>query len=324
MRHLDTDRPARGSGRWRARTPPRPASRAAPTLSEASDRAQLDLREERASLIAAGNAALRGHRRPRASPPAWAARSPTTCCSSRRASTCSRGSAAATALPHERPAGAQRARVEHRGGRRVQRRHPGLHLEPGIVDLRLRHRRAARPSFFLIYWRRATVGADWAVAGMVVSLGGPRRAGSPPASARPTPSTAATSPTPRSTAQRAADPRASTRPSRRRRWRRAAGRRSSSSPRPTASRVGGGQYIFGPAALGEAFSSEPTDIISWVPRFSGAAASGDLGFSVGEATFDFGAAGTFYSKYLTVWQKQDTGAWRYVADLGNNRPAPAP
>ena len=65
-------------------------------------------------------------------------------------------------------------------------------------------------------------------------------------------------------------------------------------------------------------------MISWVPRFSDAAASGDLGFSVGEATFDFGAAGTFYSKYLTVWQKQDTGAWRYVADLGNNRPAPAP
>jgi ketosteroid isomerase-like protein len=61
-----------------------------------------------------------------------------------------------------------------------------------------------------------------------------------------------------------------------------------------------------------------------VPRFSDAAASGDLGFTVGEATFDFGQFGTFYSKYLTVWQKQDTGEWRYVADLGNNRPAPTP
>ena len=61
-----------------------------------------------------------------------------------------------------------------------------------------------------------------------------------------------------------------------------------------------------------------------MPVFSGAAASGDLGFSVGEATFDFGVDGIFYSKYMTVWQKQDTGVWRYVADLGNNRPAPAP
>jgi len=34
-------------------------------------------------------------------------------------------------------------------------------------------------------------------------------------------------------------------------------------------------------------------------------------------------AGTFYSKYLTIWQKQNTGEWRFVADEGNSRPAPA-
>jgi ketosteroid isomerase-like protein len=65
-------------------------------------------------------------------------------------------------------------------------------------------------------------------------------------------------------------------------------------------------------------------VISWIPRFSDVAASGDLGFSVGEAVFDFADFGFFYSKYLTVWQKQNTGEWRFVADLGNSRPAPAP
>ena len=52
------------------------------------------------------------------------------------------GRAAAGTLPHERPAGAQRAPVERRDRRGIQRRHPGLHLERGILDLRLRHRRA--------------------------------------------------------------------------------------------------------------------------------------------------------------------------------------
>lgn len=82
-----------------------------------------------------------------------------------------------------------------------------------------------------------------------------------------------------------------------------------------------GPLVYGPAAIGEAFASEPDDVISWVPRFADAAASGDLGFTVGDATFDLPAV-IFYSKYLTVWQKQNTGEWRYVADLGNSRPAP--
>jgi ketosteroid isomerase-like protein len=83
-----------------------------------------------------------------------------------------------------------------------------------------------------------------------------------------------------------------------------------------------GPLVYGPAAIGEAFASGPNDVISWVPRFADAAASGDLGFTVGDATFDIPDFGIFYSKYLTVWQKQNTGEWLYVADLGNSRPAP--
>ena len=182
-------------------------------------------------------------------------------------------------LPHRRPAGAQRAPVERQDRRRVQRRHAGLHLERGIRHLRLRHRRARAAELLpdLLAPRRGGRGlARWPAWSSASAA--PRRVGSPPASAPPTPSTAAISPTPRSTAQRAADP------ERRRgvlgdvggarqRTRVRAVRRAQRH------RVGGGQFIFGPAAIGEAFTSDPTDVISWVPRFSDAAASGDLGFT---------------------------------------------
>jgi ketosteroid isomerase-like protein len=88
--------------------------------------------------------------------------------------------------------------------------------------------------------------------------------------------------------------------------------------------VGGGELIFGPDAIGEAFTTGPNDVVSWVPRFSDVPASGDLGFTVGDATFVFADAGTFYTKYLTVWQKQDTGEWKFRSDFGSSRPAPAP
>jgi ketosteroid isomerase-like protein len=86
--------------------------------------------------------------------------------------------------------------------------------------------------------------------------------------------------------------------------------------------VGGGQFIFGPEAIGEAFASEPGDVVSWVPRFAGIAESSDLGFTIGDATFNLVQFGTFFTKYLTVWQRQDDGRWRFVADFGNSRPAP--
>ncbi len=86
--------------------------------------------------------------------------------------------------------------------------------------------------------------------------------------------------------------------------------------------VGGGQMIFGPGPIGEAFTAGPNDVISWVPRFSDVAASGDLGFTVGDATFVFSESGTFYTKYLTVWQKQNTGEWKFRSDFGSSRPAP--
>lgn len=91
---------------------------------------------------------------------------------------------------------------------------------------------------------------------------------------------------------------------------------------PTGIAVGGGAFVLGPEAIGEAFApSSPADLVSWVPVYSDVAASGDLGFTVGNATFDLAVPDvTFYTKYLTVWQKQNDGDWRFVADLGSSRP----
>jgi ketosteroid isomerase-like protein len=293
-----------------------------PALSEASDAAQLDLRQERASLIAAGDAlssALTSQSVAAALGNAFAG---DVLFLSPRVNVLS-GKAAASAFLTGDPLAPSAlqwsiavADVSNDGTQ-------GYTWSEGSATYDFGTGALARPSFFLIYWRRPAVGEDWTVAAMVISLGGPSTGGFPSGFGTPDDKHRRAFPNTEVTEQQAeilsVDAAFS-----------AMSVAQGSGPAfeqfaaPNAVGVGGGQYIFGPAALGEAFASAPGQVVSWVPRYSGVAASGDLGFSVGEATFDLGSDGTFYSKYLTVWQKQDTGAWRYVADLGNNRPAPAP
>ena len=299
-----------------------PRESASAALSEASEAAQLDLRVERASLAAAGNdlsSALGTQGVVAALADAFAA---DVLLLSPRVNTLSGRAAAWTVLtgdplaPSALQWSVEIAEVSTDGTQ-------GYTWSEGSATYDFGTGALARPSFFLTYWRRAAVGDDWTVAGLVISLGGPSTGGIPAGFGTPDTKHRRNFPNTDVIGQRAdilsVDAAFS-----------ATSVAQGSGPAfeqfaaPNAIGVGGGQYIFGPAALGEAFTSDPTDVISWVPRFSDAAASGDLGFSVGDATFDFGAAGTFYSKYLTVWQKQDTGAWKYVADLGNNRPPPAP
>jgi ketosteroid isomerase-like protein len=61
--------------------------------------------------------------------------------------------------------------------------------------------------------------------------------------------------------------------------------------------------------------------LTWVPSIADAAPSGDLGATVGVGAFRAGPQ-TFYSKYLTVWKRERSGAWRFVLDAGNPTPAP--
>ncbi|MEO8090708.1 MAG: hypothetical protein ABI703_10460 [Gemmatimonadales bacterium] len=74
----------------------------------------------------------------------------------------------------------------------------------------------------------------------------------------------------------------------------------------------------GPKAIGRAVNFPAT--WRWHPVAAGAARSGDLGWTVGEATIS-GADGATHSKYLTIWTRGGDGAVRFLTDGGNGRPA---
>jgi ketosteroid isomerase-like protein len=86
---------------------------------------------------------------------------------------------------------------------------------------------------------------------------------------------------------------------------------------PTGLVMGGPEY--GAGEIGRAFEGG-SGTLEWGPIAGGAAASGDLGYTIGYAG---GIVRTGYSKYLTIWQRQPDGRWLYVADGGTSRPAPA-
>ncbi len=62
---------------------------------------------------------------------------------------------------------------------------------------------------------------------------------------------------------------------------------------------------------------------TWAPVYFASTGSGDLGWSVGNATFwyDDGTSVSYaYQKYLTVWARQPDGSWRWLMDTGSARP----
>ena len=86
--------------------------------------------------------------------------------------------------------------------------------------------------------------------------------------------------------------------------------------------------VYGPDAIRSHFIANfpAQGRILWRPVAGDVAVGGDLGFTVGEAEIHTmepdGAPRTSYSKYLTVWRRGDAGEWRYVIDGGNDRPQP--
>lgn len=84
---------------------------------------------------------------------------------------------------------------------------------------------------------------------------------------------------------------------------------------------GGVQMNEGREAIGAAFDGFPAGaVLEWWPITAQVAPSGDLGCTAGEARI---ASLKHYSKYLTIWRRQPDGSWKFVADGGNVRPAPA-
>jgi ketosteroid isomerase-like protein len=84
--------------------------------------------------------------------------------------------------------------------------------------------------------------------------------------------------------------------------------------------------IFGRQAIrGDIQPPPPQYSFTWAPTDGDAAASGDLGYTIGRAlTQDRTGAdpNRYYSHYLTIWQRQNSGEWRFVMDGGGPEPGP--
>jgi ketosteroid isomerase-like protein len=88
-----------------------------------------------------------------------------------------------------------------------------------------------------------------------------------------------------------------------------------------------GEFITGPQAISASFGpAVANSSFTWQPVYGEISGAGDLGFTVGNAVVTLerqdGAAVVRYSKYLTIWKRQQDGVWKYVVDGGNSRPSP--
>jgi hypothetical protein len=88
---------------------------------------------------------------------------------------------------------------------------------------------------------------------------------------------------------------------------------------PEAVMFGGrGLLIRGPEAIERAVAG-PAEW-RWYPVAAGAARSGDMGWTAGQAVIAAKDKEPSYSKYLTVWTRMPDGSIRFLADGGNARP----
>lgn len=83
-----------------------------------------------------------------------------------------------------------------------------------------------------------------------------------------------------------------------------------------------GELARGPDAIRRLMAGGPQAMWSWRPLVAMAAPSGDLGFTVGEASIAQPGAPTVYTKYLSLWRRDPDGRVRFIADGGNGRPGP--
>lgn len=72
-------------------------------------------------------------------------------------------------------------------------------------------------------------------------------------------------------------------------------------------------------------ASPPTDgLLTWYPSVAGISSAGDLGYTAGpwEYREKAGSPPAAHGHFLTVWQKQSDGSWKFVLDHGISHPAP--
>jgi uncharacterized protein (TIGR02246 family) len=95
---------------------------------------------------------------------------------------------------------------------------------------------------------------------------------------------------------------------------------------PDATFAGGGDPVTGREAIGRAWApyfetSGPR--LTWTPEKAEVIGAGDLGYTIGSyvrrATSKDGTVRTTRGQYLTIWRKQDSGAWLAVYDTGSQK-----
>ncbi len=61
-------------------------------------------------------------------------------------------------------------------------------------------------------------------------------------------------------------------------------------------------------------------VLTWEPLKAEIAASGDLGYTMGNWTLVTTGGNTRYGNYVSVWKKQADGKWKFVLDAGTSTP----
>ncbi|OFX58190.1 MAG: hypothetical protein A2066_05940 [Bacteroidetes bacterium GWB2_41_8] len=76
--------------------------------------------------------------------------------------------------------------------------------------------------------------------------------------------------------------------------------------------------IVGKQSLIESYTGKSDSglVLTWKPESATIAKSGELGFTYGLWTL-IAAQDTSHGTYLTVWEKDTQGNWKYAADTGN-------
>jgi len=95
----------------------------------------------------------------------------------------------------------------------------------------------------------------------------------------------------------------------------------SSTVAPYGAVFGGTTLVVGSKSVRELYEAGAGTSLTWRPVYASAAASRDLGFTIGEyiatGRGPSGAAVQRFGKYLTVWQRQPDGSWKFLIDGGN-------
>lgn len=92
---------------------------------------------------------------------------------------------------------------------------------------------------------------------------------------------------------------------------------------------GGQNFIHGEGAVHAFLGNWPDGISLWWDPIGGMMAqSGDLGFTYGvyisRGQDEEGNEVESHGKYVTIWERQEDGSWKWVLDGGNPSPGPEP